>query len=148
MTTDRTQLSGDRERRTTDPDVREPIPQDVPGKAANVDKALEFRCRQVTASLREALGHDGSSALLNRALAECQPRHPVLNHMRGGDGREIQLDGVSAGIAQFGAEAAEAGVEAMIGSLLGILGKLIGDDMALRLLDLDAGESSQNQDAP
>ena len=150
MTTDPAKRSvPERTRRhATDPDRSEPIQQDAPGQGESSDKALEYRCRQLTVALRDTLGPDGCSALLSRALAECERAHPVLAHMRRGDGREIQLDGVSAGIQRFGYDAAEAGVEAMIASLLGILGKLIGEDMALRLLDLDAGESSRNQDAP
>ena len=145
MTTDPVQSSvPERDHRASDPDRREPIQQDVPGQRKNADKALEFRCRQVTAALRDTLGPDGCSALLSRALAQCERTHPVLAHMRGADGREIQLDGVSAGIERFGYDAAEAGVEAMLASLLGILGKLIGEDMTMRLLDLDASESSQD----
>ena len=145
---DPAQLSGsDRERRTTDENRREPIRRDAPGEALTSGSALGYRCRQVTASLREALGPDGCSALLARALAECEPTHPVLKHMRGPDGREVQLEGVSAGIERFGFDAAEAGAEAMFASLTGILGRLIGEDMAMRLIDLGAGESSQNEEA-
>lgn len=99
--------------------------------------ALEFRCRHVTQSLREALGPDGCSALLARALAECEPDHPALRQMRGADERELQLHGIPAVVATHGIVAVEAAVEALITSLLGILARLIGDDMALRLIDLD-----------
>ena len=137
----------ERDRRESDPDRREPIQQDGPGQPGTSDRALENRCRELTAALRDTLGPDGCSALLSRALAECERTHPVVAHLRGGDGREIRLEGVAAGIQRFGYDAAEAGVEAMVASLLGILGKLIGEDMALRLLDLDAGDAGRNQDA-
>ena len=138
----------ERDRRESDPERREPKRQDAPGQSGTSGSALENRCRELTAALRDTLGPDGCSALLSRALAECEPAHPVLAHVRGGDGREIRLDGVAKGIERFGYGAAEAGVEAMVASLLGILGKLIGEDMALRLLDLDAGEAGRNQEAP
>jgi hypothetical protein len=127
---------------------REPIEQDASREPAISDRSLESRCRQLTASLRDALGPDGCSALIGRALAECEPGHPVLKHMRGPDGREIQLDHVSAAVERYGLDKAEAGVNAMVASLGAILAKLIGEDMTQRLLDLDAGESSQNQEAP
>lgn len=149
MTTDPAYMSGpDRERRTPETDRREPIQQDARGDPRAVDKSLEYRCRQLTTSLGEALGPDGCSALLARALTQCEPTHPVLQRIRGADGREIQLDGVPAAIEQYGYAAAEAGVDALLTSLVEILGKLIGEDMALRLLDLDAGESGRNREAP
>lgn len=148
MMTDPAQPSvPDRERRTADAERRDPIQQNAPGEPPRSDRVLEDRCRRLTVSLRDALGPDGCSALLTRALTECEPKHPVLKHMRGADGREVQLDGVSAAIGLYGSEAAEAGIDALLTSLVGILGKLIGEDMALRLLDLDAGESSQGQEA-
>lgn len=146
MTTDPVYVSGpDRERRDAYGERREPIRQDG-GEPVSANSTLEYRCRQVTGSLRDALGPDGCSALLARALAECESLHPVLKHMRGPDGREIQLDGVSAGIERYGVDAAEAGVEAMLSSLAGTLGRLIGEDMALRLIDFDAGELSRDQE--
>lgn len=148
MTTDPSHIAGsDRERRTADLDRREPIQPDAPGDRVSRDRSLEYRCQQVSAALCEALGLDGCSALLDRALAECEPKHPVLKHMRGRDGREIQLTGISVAVERHGYDAAEAGVDAILTSLVGILGKLIGEDMALRLLDLDTGDFSENQES-
>lgn len=133
------------ERRMTEAHNRDPVEQESPGSPAT---SLEYRCRQITASLRETLGPDGSAALIGRALAACEPQHPVVKLLRGGDGREIGLDGVSTAVGQHGLQETEAAVDAMIASLAGILGRLIGDDMAMRLLDLDAGEPGQNQETP
>ena len=108
--------------------------------------SLDFRCRQLTATLRDALGADGCSALLGRALDECEPRHPVLKHIRGTDGREIQLAHVSAGIDRYGVDAAEEGIEAVFGSLAKILGRLIGEDMAMRVLDMDTLERNPDEE--
>lgn len=147
MTADRARSSSpDRERRTPEQPRREPIQQDAPGEPVSGSEALETRCRQVTANLREALGPDGCSALLTRALAECETKHPVLKHVRGPDEREIQLDGVAAAVAQHGLGTVEAGVGALFASLLGILERLIGEDMALRLIDFDARESSPDEE--
>lgn len=110
------------------------------------DSGLEFRCREVTKNLRDAMGPDGCSALLTRALAQCEPQHPVLKHMRGPDEREIQLEGVSAAIAQHGVAVVEAAVEAVETALVDILGRLIGEDMALRLIDTQGRESSDERE--
>lgn len=147
--TDSVRVPGrDGERYAADATRREPAEQYVTGEPAISDRSLEYRCRQLSASLRDALGPDGSSALIGRALAECEPAHPVLKSLRGGDGREIGLEGVFTTVERYGLEKAEAGVDALVASLAGILGKLIGEDMAMRLLDLDTGESSQNQETP
>ena len=103
-----------------------------------VGASVEFRCRQITANLREALGPDGCSALLSRALAECEPRHPVLKQLRGPDEREVQLGNVSAAIAAHGVVPVAVAVDALTASLTGILARIIGEDMALRLIGLDA----------
>ncbi len=96
--------------------------------------------------MRDTLGPDGCSALLGRALDECEPMHPVLRCMRGPDTREIQLEGVAAAIEQFGIDAAEAGIDALLASLAGILGRLIGDDMTMRLLEIDTGSSGLHEE--
>lgn len=148
MTTDPARVSGRDAERASDVDLRASIGKDSPGEREISERTIEYRCRQITASLREALGADGSSALLGRALAECELQHPVLKHLRGGDGREIGLDGVSTAVERYGLDKTEAGVDAMLASLAGILGKLIGEDMTMRLLDLDTGESGQNKETP
>ena len=138
MTRDPARLSGpDRERRNSDADRREPIDQDAPRDAVSDGVAIEIRCRQLTTSLREALGPDGCSALLARALGRCEAQHPVLRHLRGPDDRELELEGVSTAVAQYGVGVVKAAVDALVASLVEILGRLIGEDMALRLIDVE-----------
>ena len=105
--------------------------------------ALEFRCRHLSESLRESLGVDGCSGLLMRAIAECDKEHPALQHMRGPDERELQLQDVSAAVALYGIRAVEAAVEALQVSLMGILERLVGEDMAMRLMDLEGPASDE-----
>lgn len=140
MTSDPAGLPGPRKH-------RQPRPERGPGDDAIRDArlataALEFRCRQITGNLRDALGADGCAALLARAMAECEPRHPVLRQMRGPDEREVQLGNVAAAVAAHGIAAVDAAVEALVGSLVGILARLIGEDMALRLIGLDGSDGN------
>lgn len=138
MTRDPSRLSDpDRERRNSDADRREPVGQDAPRNSVSDGVAIEVRCRQITTSLREALGPDGCSALLARALARCEAEHPVLKQLRGPDDRELELEGVSTAVAQYGVVAVKAAVDALVTSLVEILGRLIGEDMALRLIDVE-----------
>jgi hypothetical protein len=105
--------------------------------------SLEYRCRRLSDNLRESLGVDGCAALLARALAECEKQHPALKSMRGPDEREIQLQGVPAATAVHGLRTVEAAIEALQMSLAGILARLIGEDMAMRLMDLEAPSSGE-----
>lgn len=147
MTRDPAQMSGpDRDRRTPEADRRELIRQDGPANPPAHGSSLEHRCRQVTEALRDALGPDGCSALLGRALDSCESRHPVLKDMRGPDGREIRLEGVAEGIERYGVDAAEAGIDAMFASLADILGRLIGEDMAMQLIGMDVGEAGSDEE--
>ena len=100
-------------------------------------EALELRCRHLTDSLRESLGVDGCSGLLARAIADCERLHPALKGMRGPDEREVQLQGVAEAVALHGVPAVQSAVKALQMSLRGILGRLVGEDMAMRLMDLE-----------
>lgn len=146
MTHDPARLPGpDRERSTPHPERRD-ASQGASRATGEHGVPLGNRCRLVIASLRDALGPDGCSALLGRALDECEAKHPVLTLMRGPDAREIQLDRVSAGIEAYGMKAAEAGIDAMFASLTGILERLVGADMARRLMDMHAGDDRSREE--
>ena len=106
--------------------------------------ALEFRCRHLSDSLRESLGIDGASGLFARGIAECEKQHPALTGMRGPDEREIQLQGVSEAVDRHGLHAVQAAVEALHMSLAGILGRLIGEDMAMQLMHLERPQSEDS----
>ena len=141
MTTDSPDVSGhEAQRSPADANRHKRMSHNAPGDPA---ARLEYRCRRITTSLRETLGADGASALISRAMATCEPQYPVVKLLGGGDGREIELDGVPAAVARHGLDATEAGVDAMVASLAAILGKLIGEDMTMRLLEIDAAESSR-----
>jgi hypothetical protein len=126
------------------PRGRKPGPKPVAPRVGDDDSAdrlalaaIEFRCRTLSDNLRESLGVDGCSGLLARAIADCQHQHPALKGMRGPDEREIRLQGVSDAVALHGVPAVQAAVEALQRTLAGILARLVGEDMAMRLMDLE-----------
>ena len=80
------------------------------------------------------MGDDGCAALLARALARTEGAHPVLTVMRRITDGDIVLDGVAAGVERHGIGAVTAGLEALFAALTDILGRLIGEDMALRVM--------------
>jgi hypothetical protein len=105
--------------------------------------ALQRALVRVSANLRDSMGDDGRDALLTRALARTESDHPALKDFRKLNHGVIQLDGVVASVETHGVAPVTAAIEAMLAALLDVLGRLIGEDMAMRLLDQDlAGPSS------
>ena len=83
------------------------------------------------------MGDAGCAALLARALARTEGAHPVLKDLHGRADEGIRLDGIATSANAHGIETVTAAIEALIGALVDILTRLIGDDMAIRLLDHD-----------
>jgi hypothetical protein len=115
--------------------------EEAHGKEAEpelVGAALQRTCLRVSENLRDAMGEDGCNALLVRALARTHANHPALKDIcRFNDG-SIHLDGVVASVEAHGVVAVTAAIEALLGAVIDVLGRLIGEDMAIRLLDDDA----------
>ena len=130
-------------RKQTPNAVERPVRADDDSRDRLAIASLEHRCRRLTESLRESLGVDGCSGLLARAIADCEREHPALKGMRGPDDREVQLQGVAEAVALHGVPAVQSAVEALQVSLAGILGRLVGEDMAMRLMDLEGPASDE-----
>jgi hypothetical protein len=99
--------------------------------------ALQRSFTRVTDALRNSMGAAGCAALLARALTRTEGAHPVLKDLHGHADDGIRLDRIAASADAHGIENVAAAIEALIGSLVDILTRLIGDDMAIRLLDHD-----------
>jgi hypothetical protein len=93
-------------------------------------------CANVSDGLSRWIGREGCRALFARALANARAdgAHPVLDLVRVSTGSVSCLDGLAEGAARCGAEAAAVGAAAILSELIALLGRLIGDDMALSLL--------------
>jgi hypothetical protein len=103
-----------------------------------VGAALQQTYLRVSENLRDSLGDDGWTALLVRALAHTDPQHPALQDIRLLDDGGNHLDAVLASVEAHGVAAVTAAVEAVLAALIDILARLIGEDMAIRLIDHDA----------
>ena len=106
---------------------------------------LQRSCSRITANFRETLGADGCAALLSRAIARLGSQHTALEAMWRQDGREIYLDGIVAATERHGYPAVAAAAEALTIALVDVLGRLIGDDMAIRIIDLGADPAERIQ---
>jgi hypothetical protein len=103
-----------------------------------VGAALTRTCLYVSENLRDSLGEAGWAALLARALARTEADHPALKGIRRQNEDDIDLDCVIASVAAHGVASATAAFEALLAALIEILGRLVGEDMAVRLIDHDA----------
>jgi hypothetical protein len=102
--------------------------------------ALERACARVSERLRDSMGDDGYSALLARAIAHTEASHPVLKGIHRRTPNGIQLDGVVASVEINGVPAVTGSLEALLAAVLDILGRLIGEDMAVRIIDQNDGK--------
>jgi hypothetical protein len=91
--------------------------------------------RQLAAELSRWLGPFGYHALLTRALADARVDHPALRGVHVGAPPAPELAGLADAARTHGADAAVEGVEAVLASLIDLLGRLIGDDLAATLID-------------
>jgi hypothetical protein len=104
------------------------------GSAPPVYAAAESACRQLSRSL----GPTGFNALLRRALAHAEVEHPLLKDVHLGRPTEPFLGGMTQIAATHSEAAISAALEAMLETLFGLLGRLIGNDMVPRLVEQGA----------
>jgi hypothetical protein len=110
------------------------------GEPAMVAAALQRALARVSANLRDSVGDDGRDALLARALARTEPDYPALKDIRRLNNGAVHLDGVVASADAHGVAPVTAAIEALLAALVDVLARLIGEDMAMRLLDHDLSE--------
>ncbi len=91
-------------------------------------------CRVLSVSLGRWIGVEGYRALLGRALDIARVEHPVL------DGVACREDGARLTTPAFAAAPAEvaAGMEVLLAAMIDLLGRIIGDALAVRLIERSA----------
>jgi hypothetical protein len=115
--------------------------------SAAVAGALQQVCLRTAANLRDAMGVGGCEALLARAVARAVETHPALEDICRRSAANIQIDDLLAAIEARGVVATTTAVEALLGALIDILSRLIGEDMAIRLIDPDVPRPRPNAGA-
>jgi hypothetical protein len=108
-----------------------------------VATAAEQVCGRVSANLSRWFGIDGTNALFARALVRAQADHPALANVRYSRQSAVCLERLAENARIHGDDAATEGVAAMLTALIELLGRLIGQDIAMRLV-----EQSVQADAP
>ena len=81
------------------------------------------------------VGPDGCHALFTRALAEARAEHPPLGQIQLRPGTDPYVGGVAETVVAYGDTATAKALESMLVHLVELLGRLIGDDMATKLIE-------------
>jgi hypothetical protein len=81
------------------------------------------------------VGPDGCHALFTRALAEARKEYEQLSQIQLRAGSEPYIGGVAETVAAYGDTATAKGLESMLVHLVELLGRLIGDDIATKLIE-------------
>jgi hypothetical protein len=111
---------------------------------AIVAPALQRIFARTCDNLRDAMGDDGCDALVARARARVERSHPALEDLCRRRAGDLQVEDVLATIDAYDVDAITAAVEVFLAALIEILSRLIGEDMAIRLIDHDVPRSRPN----
>ena len=106
-------------------------------------RAAAHACDRLYRELSRWVGPDGCHALFTRALAQARSDYPALGQIQLRARSEPYIEGVAETIMAHGDPATAEALESMLVRLIELLGRLIGDDMALKLIErsLAASES-------
>lgn len=123
--------------RTAEELARRLLARDTPGERDPdaVVAATEQAFGRVCANLSRWFGIDGTNALFARALVRAQTDHPALANVRYSRQSTVCLEGLAESAPIHGAEAVADGVAAILTALIELLGRLIGQDIALPLVE-------------
>jgi hypothetical protein len=97
-----------------------------------VAAAAERMCTQLRGGLGLWIGAEGYRALFDRALGQARAEHPVLGGLSCGGGDESLI---TSAVRAHGAGEVAAGFVALVAALIELLGRIIGVEMALRLVE-------------
>lgn len=98
-------------------------------------RAAAGACDHLYRELSRWVGPDGCHALFTRALADARTEYPALGQIQLRARSEPYIDGVAETIMARGDPATAEALESMLERLVELLGRLIGDDMAMRLIE-------------
>jgi len=98
-------------------------------------RAAAAACDHLYRELSRWVGSDGCHALFTRALAQARTEYPALGQIQLRARSEPYIDGVAETIMAHGDAATTEALESMLARLVELLGRLIGDDMGMKLIE-------------
>jgi hypothetical protein len=105
------------------------------GGSPTAAQAAVVACDHLYQELSRWVGADGCHALFTRALAHAQTDHPLLGEIQLRARSEPYLAGVAEVVEAYGATATAEALESMLVGLIELLGRLVGDDMAMKMIE-------------
>lgn len=105
------------------------------GDGASSAGAAAEACGQLYRELARWVGSDGCHALFARALAEARTSNPALTQIQVHARSEPYVQGVAESITAHGEPATVAALESVLAVLVDLLRRLIGNDMAAKLIE-------------
>ncbi len=102
------------------------------GAPEEMAAAAERGCARLRAVLTRWIGSEGYRALVDRALEQARAEHPVLAGLQCQAG---DLQGVAAAVGVHSAAEVREGILALVALLIDLLSRLIGEEMATRLME-------------
>ncbi len=102
------------------------------GAPEEVIAAAERICVQLQAGLVRWVGTDGYRVLMHRVLELTRAEHPALSRLscNGSDEQEI-----AAAVRAHGPAEVTAGMTALVATLMDLLGRIVGEEMAVELVN-------------
>jgi hypothetical protein len=110
-------------------------PRSERSDADSLARATAAACARLYRELSRWVGLDGCYALFSRALAEARTDHPALAQIEIRARTQPHIDAVAETIMARGDPATAEALEFMLERLIELLGRLIGDDMAIKLIE-------------
>ena len=111
-------------------------------------RAAASACEHLYRELSTWVGPDGCHALFTRALAQAQTEHHALSQIQLRARSEPYIDGVAATIVAYGDAATAEALESVLVHLVELLGRLIGGDMAMKLIERSLFASKHGDTPP
>lgn len=107
--------------------------------------AAAAACNYLYNELSRWIGPDGCHALFTRALAEARKESPPLQSVQLSARVVPYMQGIDTAVVAHGDAETAAGLEVLLIRLLELLGRLIGDDMAMKLIEPVLGKSGSRK---
>ena len=123
---------------------RQPVGKGVEGSAS----AAAAACDDLYRDLSRWVGPDGCDALFARALAQTRLEYATLDQIKLRPRSKPYLDGVAETIMARGDAAIAEALESMLVHLIELLGRLIGDDMATKLIERSLAAPERDDTTP
>jgi len=108
--------------------------------AGRADGAAATALHALSAELARWLGAGGCEAVLTRALGQARAAHPMLADVGLASDPLPRLEGLDEAVQAHGAAEMAAGLEAMLVAIFELLGRLIGDDLSTKLVELSMSD--------